>query len=101
MLDDHSDATLVDIALFAALLLGSALGAACERTFALRRPVLRQMLRPLLGGALMGVGVVLVPGGNDGLIFQAMPDHAAHGGAGYGVMVAAIAACLTLAGRRR
>jgi uncharacterized protein len=101
VLGDCGQAALFDIGLFAAILGGSALGAACERTLALRRPVLRQMLRSLLGGTLMGVGVVLVPGGNDGLILQAMPDLAAHGWAGYGVMVAAIAVCLTLAGRRQ
>jgi hypothetical protein len=101
VLGDRAQAALFDIGLFAALLTGSALGAACERSLALRRPTLRQLLRSLLGGTLMGIGVVLVPGGNDALILQAMPDLAAHGWAGYGVMVAAIAVCLTLAGRRR
>src|SRR3546814_17794864 len=39
----------------------------------LQRPALADIVKPLVGGALMGVGVALIPGGNNELILAAIP----------------------------
>jgi hypothetical protein len=40
---------------------------------ALQRPALSDIVKSFVGGALMGVGVALITGGNDGLILAAIP----------------------------
>lgn len=84
------------IALAAALLAGSLL-AGC-RAWRAQWPPRRQWLRCGGGGALMGLGGSLVPGGNDGLLLLAMPLGWPYAWAAFVAMVAAIAA--GLAGRR-
>lgn len=86
-----------DMALFAALLAGSVAGAAAQRTLRLRRPGLRQAVRSCIGGALMGAGAILIPGGNDALILHDMPDSALHAWLAYVVMCVAIGRALVFA----
>lgn len=85
------------IALTVALLVGS-LVAGCHAWRA-QWPPPRQWLRCGAGGALMGLGGSLVPGGNDGLLLLAMPLGWPYAWAAFVAMVAAIAA--GLAWRRR
>jgi len=56
-----------------ALLAGAAWGGWTAGRFRATRITAAQLLRCLLGGALMGWGTLLIPGGNDGLILVGMP----------------------------
>lgn len=65
--------TLTRVLLFAALLRGALKGGSASGRLTLVRPSLASMLRCLTGGALMGCGSLLVPGGNDGLLLTGLP----------------------------
>src|SRR3546814_2944464 len=56
----------------------------------LQRPALADIVKPLVGGALMGVGVALIPGGNNELILAAIPALSPGGTAAYLLMTATI-----------
>lgn len=56
-----------------ALLAGAVAGGWTAGRWRPVRPGARQLLRCLLGGALMGWGTLLIPGSNDGLILVGMP----------------------------
>jgi uncharacterized membrane protein YedE/YeeE len=56
LMAERIEAALLDVGVFAALLVGSAAGAALQRALILRPPTLRQMIRSFFGGALMGFG---------------------------------------------
>ena len=56
-----------------ALWAGAALGGLTAGHFRSQRADAKGILRCLLGGALMGAGSVLIPGGNDGLILTGFP----------------------------
>ncbi|MEO8671568.1 MAG: YeeE/YedE thiosulfate transporter family protein [Tahibacter sp.] len=60
-------------ALLIALFGGALLGGYCSVGFRGATISLRDVLRCLTGGALMGVGSSLIPGGNDGLLLVGMP----------------------------
>lgn len=64
--------------LLLALLGGAALSAAQRRRFRLDWKPRAAWLHHLAGGALMGVGASLTPGGNDALILQAAPSLSPH-----------------------
>jgi toxin CptA len=68
----HMD-SLARLALFAALLAGAALGGAGKRVAPEARFTSPGALRCLAGGALMGMGSLLIPGGNDNLILVGLP----------------------------
>jgi len=68
----------LQIALFAALLAGVVCSALLRRTYAFRCQPKAEWLRNLGGGMLMGVGIVMVPGGNDGLLLDAIPSLSPH-----------------------
>ena len=59
--------------LFAALIAGAVLGAWTAGVSKLIVPSPARVIRHLAGGALMGAGAAMVPGGNDGLILMGMP----------------------------
>lgn len=61
------------IALFFGLLGGAVLGGWTAGMLQARRPGVGVTLRCLVGGMLMGVGSLLIPGGNDGLILVGLP----------------------------
>ena len=89
------------VALFAALLAGAVAGALRAGRFRLRGPMLRQAMRSLAGGVLMGVGGRLIPGGNDSLVLNGLPLLWPHAWAAYGAVCLAIFAALWLVSRRR
>jgi uncharacterized membrane protein YedE/YeeE len=53
-------------------------------------------IRNLLGGLFMGLGVALIPGGNDALVLYAIPSLSPHALPAYLAMAAGIAAALLL-----
>lgn len=61
------------VLLFAALFGGALLGGWTAGRLSSLRPTLGSVLRCLGGGALMGMGSVLIPGSNDGLILIGLP----------------------------
>ncbi len=75
---------------------GAVANGLAERRFKLSRPSLSGIVGRLGGGALMGTGVSLVPGGNDALILQGIPNGDVRVILGYLVMLAAIALTLTV-----
>ena len=80
--------------LFVSLFLGMTISAWQSRTFALEwRPALSWM-RQFLGGVLMGLGVAMVPGGNDVLILNGIPSLSPHAIPAYLAVIAGIAATL-------
>ncbi|MFC0588276.1 YeeE/YedE thiosulfate transporter family protein [Novosphingobium aquiterrae] len=88
--------SLGDIVLFAALLAGAVIGGRkIARTVKLSA---RRALFCLIGGALMGLGAALVPGGNDNLILAGLPWLQPHAWLAIGAMALTIAAGL-LVGR--
>ena len=56
----------------------------------LQRPTAAGILRSIAGGALMGIGIGLIPGGNDALILAAMPTLSPGGIFAYLVMTTTI-----------
>lgn len=56
----------------------------------LQRPTAAGILRSIAGGALMGIGIGLIPGGNDALILAAMPTLSPGGIVAYLVMTTTI-----------
>ena len=61
------------ILLFAALLAGARLGGLRHGRSAWVRPTAARIRSCLIGGAMMGVGGALIPGGNDGLVLVGLP----------------------------
>jgi hypothetical protein len=61
------------ILLFAALLVGALIGGWTAGRLRFVAPTPSAMARCLAGGALMGVGSLLIPGSNDGLILIGLP----------------------------
>lgn len=59
--------------LFVALLAGALIGGWTAGRLRLVAPTLTALIRCLAGGALMGLGSVLIPGSNDGLILIGLP----------------------------
>lgn len=82
--------------LFAATMAGAALAAWRRGVFRPRRPRLGPASRALLGGALMGLGAGLVPGGNDAMILHALPALLPHAALAYTALVAGVACTLPL-----
>lgn len=85
--------------LFAALLAGAAWGGLSAGRFRPLAPRLSALVRCTAGGALMGLGSLLIPGGNDGLLLLGMPLLWPHAWLAFAVMAVTIALWLTLAAR--
>ena len=82
--------------LFAALLTGASLGGWTAGRLKHQPLSIAGLARSFGGGALMGWGSLLIPGGNDGLILTGMPLLQPHAWVGIGAMCAAIAVALLL-----
>ena len=91
----HGPANLSALTLFA----GAICGATLAGRFYLQRPMLGRALRCLAGGATMGCGAALVPGGNDNLLLWAIPGLTLYGALAYGLMLGAIGLGFALAAR--
>jgi len=89
----------LQIALFAALLIGVVCSALLRRTYALRCRPKPEWLRNLSGGMLMGLGIVMVPGGNDGLLLDGIPSLSPHAIPAFVALLIGIAAVQLLAPR--
>jgi uncharacterized protein len=73
---------------------GAVVSAHRKRTWRLRGASLRQLAETFAGGALMGAGTALIPGGNDSLILAAIPALSLSGIVAYVVMFVVIALAL-------
>ena len=98
----HADVRAIDwvanaaaVALFAGALAGSWLAGDWQP----RRPSLLQSLRCLAGGALMGTGAALIPGGNDLLVLWAVPGLTAYGIVAFATLLVSIGLPIVVAAR--
>ncbi len=73
-----------------AMVAGGVLAALLSGSFVWRLPRVAGLLRCLGGGALMGAGALLAPGGNDTLLLAGIPALAFHAALAWGVMVASM-----------
>jgi hypothetical protein len=62
-----------------------------QRRFPLERPTIENIVRRTLGGILMGMGALLIPGGNDTLLMIGFPMGAWQAGLAYVLLVASVA----------
>lgn len=85
--------------LFAALIAGAVIGAWTAGASKLIVPSLARASRHSTGGALMGAGGALVPGGNDGLILVGMPLLWPYAWLAFASMCATVYIALRLASR--
>ena len=98
----HADVRAIDwvanaaaVALFAGALAGSWLAGDWQP----RRPSLLQSLRCLAGGALMGTGAAMIPGGNDLLVLWAVPGLTAYGIVAFATLLVSIGLPIAVAAR--
>ncbi|HBK91435.1 MAG TPA: hypothetical protein DDZ68_07175 [Parvularcula sp.] len=84
------------VALF--FIAGAAAAARLAGDFRVAAPRPAEALQKFAGGALMGTGAYLVPGGNDAMVLRALPNLLAYGFIAYAAMTATIAAII-LSGR--
>ncbi len=88
----------VPVALFAALLAGAILGGWTAGRLRAVMPNGTAIARCLAGGAMMGVGSSLIPGGNDGLILVGMPLLWPYAWLAFAAMCSVILLALRLSG---
>lgn len=86
----------VPLLVLAAALLGMALSSWQRGSFQLQRLRVRDAMRHAGGGLLMGVGAMLIPGGNDGLILFGIPSLSPHAIPTYLGILAGVAIALTV-----
>jgi uncharacterized membrane protein YedE/YeeE len=82
--------------LFGAVFLGMVLSTSQRGSFRFDWLPRRSWLRNVVGGALMGLGTALLPGGNDALVLYGIPSLSPHAPPAFAAMVAGIAAALWL-----
>lgn len=78
---------------------GAGLAARTAGAFRVKAPGLRVSAEKFAGGAMMGAGAYLIPGGNDSLVLGALPNLFAYGLIAYAAMTAAIAAMVVVDAR--
>lgn len=79
---------------------GATASAILRDRLALVRPGIYRSSRSLVGGLLMGIGAIIIPGGNDVLLLWSIPSYALYGLVAYLVMIATIAIGLFVSQRR-
>ena len=85
----------------AGMSLGSIASAALrERRFMIKWPTWQGAIRHLAGGMLMGLGAILIPGGNDTLLLVGIPGAAWQAFVSYALLVAVLAALIAVFGSR-
>jgi toxin CptA len=84
-------------AMVVALLGGAVAGGWFAGKLKFEAPGIATMLRCLAGGMLMGLGAMLVPGGNDGLILSGLPLLLPYAWVAVGTMALSIAAAILMA----
>ena len=80
----------VALAISLAALLGMAASSLQRGAFRIRVPRGRAALRHGAAGVMMGIGMGMIPGGNDGLILYAIPSLSPHALPGYAAILAGI-----------
>jgi toxin CptA len=85
--------------LLLALLIGAVIGGLTANRFVHTHVCLRGIVRCLAGGALMGLGSLMIPGSNDGLILIGMPLLWPHAWLAFAVMCLTIAAAMIVSAR--
>jgi toxin CptA len=93
--------TLPRALLFFALLLGAVIGGVTAKRFAHTPISYRAVARCFLGGALMGLGSLMIPGSNDGLILIGMPLLWPHAWLAFAIMCLTVAAAMMISARAR
>ena len=66
---------------------GGIIAAVTAKEFAIRPARIIVILSCFLGGLLMGLASLIIPGGNDGLLLKGIPGFAIHALVGYAMMV--------------
>jgi len=99
--DQESGHRLLRIAIAFSFVAGAFIGARSIRAFVSRTPSLRQVAEKLLGGAMMGAGSYLAPGGNDSMVLVGLPHLFLYAFIAYLSMSAAIAAVVLVEQRKR
>ena len=64
----------------------------------LKRPTVRAIIKRTLAGTLMGLGAILIPGGNDTLLLVGLPAGAWQAALAYLLFVATLAALIVKIG---
>jgi toxin CptA len=82
--------------LLAALLAGAVAGGLSAGRFRHTRITLARLLRCFAGGAMMGWGSMLIPGGNDGLILVGIPLLWPYAWVAFAVMCVSIAVAMLI-----
>jgi len=78
---------------------GSLVSAALmKRRFVLKWPTIKAMVRRTVGGMLMGMGALLIPGGNDTLLLIGFPMGALQAALAYALFVGTVAALIARLG---
>ena len=86
----------IKLLFFLALLCGMILSAWQRGSLRLRWRRIQAWPRHLMGGALMGAGAVLIPGGNDTLILKSLPGMSPHAIPAFAALLFGICATLLL-----
>jgi uncharacterized protein len=87
--------SVAGIAIAVCMLGGSVVSARLmKRPFILKWPTLETVVRRTLGGILMGVGALLIPGGNDTLLMIGFPMGAWQAALAYVLFVTTVAALI-------
>jgi hypothetical protein len=96
LLGDDSAPPAVQVVLFLALFLGMVLSSWQRGSVRLSTQPLRNGLRHLTGGLMMGLGGAVIPGGNDTLILKGIPTFSPEALMVYLSLIAGVASVLLL-----
>lgn len=89
----------IQFGLFAALLVGMVFSAWKSGGISFSLGKISDWLARLAGGALMGMGAAILPGGNDALLLSGMPMLSPHAFPAFAMMLVTIAAMLVISER--
>ena len=98
-IDGRMGPSQLQMALFIALMAGVVCSSLLRRSCILRFKPKPDWLRNFAGGMLMGAGIVTVPGGNDGLLLDAIPSLSPHSIPAFTALLVGVAAVLLVVPR--
>lgn len=93
----HSPSLAIRWGLFGAVFLGMAVSAHLRKSIRPRMASLSEWAASVTGGAAMGFGVAMAPGGNEYLILQGIPGFSPHSLPAYLALLLGIAAAMAVA----
>jgi len=86
---------VADVVILVCIFAGSLVSARVrKRRFLLKWPTIKSVVRRAVGGILMGLGALVIPGGNDTLLMVGLPMGAWQAGLAYALLVASLAALI-------